>query len=90
MIMEKGSTVAVFGSGGLAGSAIIRALRCSFGGYKILTPRSKELDLREQADVRSWFKHNKVDYVFLAAALVGGIMANKTRKAEFLHDNLMM
>jgi len=88
--MEKGATVAVFGSGGLAGSAITRALRCSFRGLKILTPRSKELDLREQADVREWFRRNKVDYVFLAAALVGGIMANKTRKAEFLHDNLMM
>ena len=82
------STVAIFGSGGLAGGAIKRQFMGT--GAKLLLPRSCELDLREQADVRQWFKSNKVDYVFLAAALVGGIMANKTRKAEFLHDNLMM
>ena len=87
--MKKDSVIAVFGAGGLAGGAIVRRLRAE--GYKhILTPRSRELDLREQEAVRGWFRVHKVDYVFLAAALVGGIMANKTRKAEFLHDNLMM
>jgi len=87
--MEKNSTIAIFGAGGLAGSAILRRLKAE-GYTKFLCPRSRDLDIREQADVRAWFKNNKVDYVFLAAALVGGIMANKTRKAEFLHDNLMM
>ena len=88
-MMNKESTIAVFGAGGLAGGAIVRRLRAE--GYKdILTPRSSQLDLREQRDVRAWMNINKPDYIFLAAALVGGIMANKTRKAEFLHDNLMM
>lgn len=86
--MFTNSTVAIFGSGGLAGGAIKRQIKGT--GANLLLPRSSQLDLREQADVREWFKTNKVDYVFLAAALVGGIMENKTRKAEFLHDNLMM
>lgn len=79
--------IAIFGSGGLAGSAITRRFAA---GNKLLLPRSRDLDLREQRDVRAWMNVNKPDYVILAAALVGGIMANKTRKAEFLHDNLMM
>ena len=88
-MMNKESKIVIFGSGGLAGGAILRRLRED--GYRnILTPRSKDLDLREQEEVREWFRVHKIDYVFLAAALVGGIMANKTRKAEFLHDNLMM
>ena len=88
-MINKESTIAIFGARGLAGSAIMRRLR--WDGYKkLLMPRSRDLDLREQSDVRDWFKQHKVDYVFLAAALVGGIMENKTRKAEFLHDNLMM
>ena len=86
--MDNNSTVAIFGSGGLAGGAITKQFIKR--RHKLLLPRSTELDLREQADVRNWFKSNKVDYVILAAALVGGIMANKTRKAEFLYDNLMM
>ena len=88
-MMNTESTIAVFGSGGLAGGAIKDAL-IARGHRGLLLPRSRDLDLREQRDVRAWFGANKVDYVFLAAALVGGIMANKTRKAEFLHDNLMM
>ncbi len=88
-MMNTESTIAIFGSGGLAGGAIKDALIAK-GHTGLLLPRSRDLDLREQRDVRAWFGANKVDYVFLAAALVGGIMANKTRKAEFLHDNLMM
>jgi GDP-L-fucose synthase len=88
-MMNKESTIAIFGSGGLAGGAIRSRLH-SEGYTKLLLPRSRDLDLREQRDVRAWFGANQVDYVFLCAALVGGIMANKTRKAEFLHDNLMM
>ena len=87
--MNKESTIAIFGAGGLAGGAIKNAL-IERGHKGLLLPRSRDLDLREQRDVRAWFGANDVDYVFLAAALVGGIMANKTRKAEFLHDNLMM
>lgn len=87
--MEKNSRIAIFGAGGLAGGAIASRLS-STGHHNLLCPRSKDLDLREQSEVREWFKKNRVDYVFLAAALVGGIMANKERKAEFLHDNLMM
>ena len=87
--MNKESTIAIFGAGGLAGGAIKNAL-IERGHKGLLLPRSRDLDLREQRDVRAWFGANNVDYVFLAAALVGGIMANKTRKAEFLHDNLMM
>ena len=86
-MMNKKTTIAIFGSGGLAGGAIKRRFA---GENKLLLPRSKDLDLREQRDVRAWLNANKPDYVILAAALVGGIMANKTRKAEFLHDNLMM
>ena len=81
--------IAIFGARGLAGSAIKRRLLAD-GYTNLLTPTSKELDLREQAQTREWFDHHKPDHVYLAAALVGGIMANKTRKAEFLHDNLMM
>lgn len=87
--MDNDARIVIFGSGGLAGGSILSLLRSR--GYKnILTPRSRDLDLREQRDVRAWMNANKPEYVFLAAALVGGIMANKTRKAEFLHDNLMM
>ena len=82
-------TIAIFGARGLAGSAIKRRLQAE-GHIDILAPSSRDLDLREQADVRYWFYKNRVTHVYLAAALVGGIMANKTRKAEFLHDNLMM
>ena len=87
--MKPNSRIAIFGSGGLAGGAIKDKLFAK--GYRNLyLPRSRHLDLREQTEVRDWFKEYKPDYVFLAAALVGGIMANKTRKAEFLYDNLMM
>ena len=87
--MDSDARIAIFGAGGLAGGAIKRKL-LDLGHLSLWMPRSKDLDLREQSDVRDWFKKYKPDYVILAAALVGGIMANKTRKAEFLHDNLMM
>lgn len=87
--MKKNARIAVFGSSGLAGGAIKRRL-FDQGYNNLYLPRSKDLDLREQTEVRDWFKKYKPEYVILSAALVGGIMANKTRKAEFLHDNLMM
>jgi GDP-L-fucose synthase len=73
----------------MAGSAIIRKLRAE-GFQNILTRSSKELDLRIQEDVNAFFAIEKPDYVFLAAARVGGILANNTYRAEFLYDNLMI
>ena len=80
--------IAIFGARGLAGSAIKRRLQDSEA--ELLTPTSSELDLCDQRSVQQWFTDNNPDYVYLAAALVGGIMANKTRKGEFLHANLMI
>lgn len=87
--MKKDSTIVVFGGRGLAGGAIVRRLRQE-GYVNVIAPTSETLDLRNQEQVDDFFLQMKVDYVFLAAALVGGIMANKTRKAEFLYDNLMI
>ena len=90
-MLNKESNIAVFGSGGLVGSAIVKRLLADGHHPKnLLLPRSRDIDLREQGEVRDWFRVHKVDYVFLAAATVGGIMANKTRKAEFLYDNIMI
>ena len=88
-MMETNSRIAVFGSGGLAGGAI-RSKLLRNGYRNLYCPRSSTLDLREQSEVREWFRLYQPHYVFMSAALVGGIMANKTRKAEFLYDNLMM
>ena len=77
------------GHRGLVGSAIVRRLQAD--GYDNLIARaSKELDLREQQAVRGFFAAEKPDYVILAAARVGGILANNTYPADFLYDNLMM
>ena len=85
--MDTGSRIYVAGHRGLVGSAITRALRAQ--GYENLVLRtSSELDLRNQADVRAFFESERPDYVFLAAAKVGGILANNTYPAEFIHDNL--
>jgi len=73
----------------MVGSAIVRALKEA--GYRaIIGPSSKELDLRNQNAVYRFFEHEKPEYVFLAAARVGGILANDTYKADFLYDNLMI
>jgi len=81
--------VYVAGHRGLVGSAIVRALRSN--GYRNLLLRtSKELDLRDSAAVQSFFQQNRPDYVFLAAAKVGGILANSKYPAEFICDNLMI
>ena len=77
----------VAGHQGLVGSAIMRALKAA--GYKnIITRTFTELDLRRQTDVENFFEQERPDYVFLAAAKVGGIHANSTYKAEFIYDNL--
>ncbi len=77
------------GHRGLVGSAIVRRLQAD-GYNNLLLRTSKELDLREQAAVRAFFEAEKPDYVILAAAKVGGILANDTYPAEFIYDNLMM
>jgi GDP-L-fucose synthase len=79
----------VAGHRGLVGSAILR--RLSAGGFdRLLTATRDQLDLRDQAAVNYWFRANRPEYVFLVAGTVGGIMANSTRPAEFLYDNMMM
>jgi GDP-L-fucose synthase len=82
-----GARVFVAGRGGLVGSAVWRALEAR-GYSKLVGPRSSELDLRDEAAVEQFFSANKPEYVFLAAARVGGILANDTYPAEFLSDNL--
>ncbi|MFP3912097.1 MAG: GDP-L-fucose synthase family protein [Desulfobacteraceae bacterium] len=87
--MEKHSRIYVAGHGGLAGSALVRKLRDA--GYNDLIVRTHdELDLMRQADVEAFFQQEKPDYVFLAAAKVGGIWANATFPADFIYNNLMV
>ena len=87
--MNKDEKIYVAGHRGLVGSSIIRTLNSQ--GYNNIVGRSKsELDLRDQTNVRSFFSEEKPDYVFLAAAKVGGINWNKTNPAEFIYDNLMI
>lgn len=87
--MEKSAKIFVAGHRGMVGSAIVRKLNSE--GYQNLVLRtSSELDLRNQAAVERFFASEKPEYVFLAAAKVGGIMANNTYRAEFLYDNLMI
>lgn len=87
--MNKDSKIYVAGHTGLVGSSIIRVLNQN-GFTNILTADFSQLDLRRQADVELFFNKNKPEYVFLAAAKVGGIHANNTYPAEFLYDNLMI
>ena len=87
--MKKNDKIYVAGHDGLVGSAIMRKLKSE--GYKNIVTRSfKELDLRRQEDVENFFKKEKPEYVFLAAAKVGGINANNVYSAEFIYDNLMI
>lgn len=88
-MMEKSSKVYVAGHRGMVGSAIVRKLQAE--GYTNLVLRnSTELDLRNQSQVENFFASEKPEYVFLAAAKVGGIMANNTFRADFLYENLMI
>lgn len=85
--MNKTSKILVLGAGGLVGSAIVRQLikkeyEC------LLTPRRSELNLLNQQDTFNYFKENKPEYVFMAAAKVGGIQANNTFRADFIYENL--
>jgi GDP-L-fucose synthase len=87
--MERYSKIYVAGHRGLVGSAILRKLK-EKGYTNLITRTSKELDLRRQAVTEEFFKKEKPEYVFLAAAKVGGILANNTYKAEFIYDNIMI
>ncbi|MDC7218878.1 MAG: GDP-L-fucose synthase [Spirochaetales bacterium] len=87
--MNKNSKIYVAGHRGMVGSAIVRLLESK--GFKNLVVRtSKELDLRNQEQVNRFFLEEKPEYVFLAAAKVGGILANRDHKAEFYYDNAMI
>ncbi len=87
--MNPDARVFVAGHRGLVGSAILRRLEAE--GFRCLTTATREqLDLRDQAAVNYWFRANRPEYVFLVAGTVGGILANSTRPAEFIYDNMMI
>ena len=87
--MEKSGKIYIAGHRGMVGSAIVRKLQ-ELGYQNIICKTSQELDLRNQQEVYNFFSLEKPDYVFLAAAKVGGILANNTYRADFLFDNLMI
>ncbi len=87
--MERSSRIYIAGHTGLVGSAIVRRLEKE-GFANLLTATRSQLDLRDQAAVNYWFRANRPEYVFLVAGTVGGILANSTRPAEFIYDNMMI
>jgi len=87
--MEHSNKIYVAGHNGMVGSAIVRKLKAE-GFTNIITRSSKELDLRDQQAVSAFFAEEKPEYVFLAAAKVGGILANNIYRADFLYENLMI
>ncbi len=87
--MDRNSKIFIAGHRGMVGSAIVRKLEAE-GYTNLITKTSKELDLRNQQAVQSFFTNEKPEYVFLAAAKVGGIVANNTYRADFLYENLMI
>jgi GDP-L-fucose synthase len=87
--MQQDAKIYVAGHRGMVGSALMR--RLTRAGYQnLITQTSQQLDLRNQAEVADFFAAEKPEYVLLAAAKVGGIMANNTYRADFLYDNLMI
>jgi GDP-L-fucose synthase len=89
MQLTPNTRIYVAGHAGLVGSAIVRRLE-ALGCNTILTATRAQLDLRDQAAVQYWFRANRPECVFLVAGTVGGILANSTRPAEFIYDNLMI
>ncbi len=87
--MNQNSKIYIAGHRGMVGSAILRNL-ISNGFNNIVTKTSDELDLTDQKKVQTFFESEKPEYVFLAAAKVGGILANNTYRADFLYENLMI
>jgi len=88
-VVDRSARIFVAGHGGLVGSAIVRHLKAQ-GFHNLLTATRGQLDLRDQAAVNYWFRANRPEAVFLVAGTVGGILANSTRPAEFLYDNMMI
>src|SRR5690606_23495533 len=87
--MDKGAKIFVAGHRGMVGSALVRRLRS--GGYTNLLLRTRaELDLLDQAAVRTFLREHRPDYIYVAAAKVGGIHANNTYRAEFIYQNLVI
>ena len=89
MSLSAHTRIFVAGHRGLVGSAMIRRLERGRLPH-VLTATRDQLDLRDQAAVNYWFKANRPEYVFLVAGTVGGILANSTRPAEFIYDNMMI
>lgn len=89
IVMEKQSKIYIAGHGGMVGSAILRKLK-SEGFDNIITRKSSVLDLRNQQAVYEFFEKEKPEYVFLAAAKVGGILANNIYRADFIYENLLI
>ena len=87
--MHPDSPIFIAGHSGLVGSAVLRRLEAA-GFRNILTASRDQLDLRDQAAVNYWFRANRPEYVFLVAGTVGGILANSSRPAEFIYDNMMI
>jgi GDP-L-fucose synthase len=87
--MNQQHKIYIAGHNGMVGSALVRKLQKE-GFNNLITRTSKQLDLRVQSEVEDFFRIEKPDFAFLAAAKVGGILANNTYRAEFLYDNLMM
>lgn len=87
MALSKSSKIYVAGHNGMVGSAIVRKLK-SLGHNNLVLKSSKELDLRNIEDVTSFFNKERPEFIFLAAAKVGGILANSNFKADFIYDNL--
>src|SRR5262249_48590831 len=87
--IDRSARIFVAGHRGLVGSAIVRHLQ-AHGFEHLLTATRDQLDLRDQAAVNYWFRANRPEYVYLVAGTVGGILANSTRPAEFLYDNMMI
>jgi len=87
--MKKTSKIYVAGHRGLVGSAIVNNLK-SKGYTNVMGRTHKELNLLDQQAVATFFKNEKPDYVFLAAAKVGGIVANNTYRADFIYENLQI
>ena len=88
-MMEKNAKIYVAGHRGMVGSAICRALE-SQGYHNLVKRTSKELDLRRQDLVEAFFEEEQPEYVFLAAAKVGGILANDKHPADFMYDNMIL
>src|SRR5437899_6429155 len=89
MTLERDSRIFVAGHRGMVGSAIVRLLARE-GYFNIITRTRDELDLLEQRAVDDFFRRGAIDFVFIAAARVGGILANDTHQADFLYENLMI